>query len=158
MHWKPRVFGQYDYASGTFDTMYPTAHDRFGISDQFSWQNIQAIRGGITVEPHRRWTVTAQYLDFWLASATDSLYNASGESIVRNLAGTAGRHIGEEADVYTWYEINRHLNFGVGFAHIFPGQFLSMMEKGPSYSYPYFALNFKDAGQDALARRPDLRT
>ena len=147
MHWKPRIFGQYDYASGTFDTMYPTAHDRFGISDQFSWQNIQAIRGGITVEPHRRWTVTAQYLDFWLASATNSLYNTSGESIVRNLTGTAGRHIGEEADVYTWYEINRHLNFGVGFAHIFPGQFLSTMEKGPSYSYPYFALNFKDAGK-----------
>jgi Alginate export len=156
MHWKPRIFGQYDYASGdkhpndgvhgTFDTMYPTAHDRFGISDQFGWQNIQAIRGGITVEPRRRWTVTGQYLDLWLASATDGIYNTSGESIVRNPAGTAGKHIGEEADVYTWYEINRHMNFGVGFAHIFPGQFLSAMEKGPSYSYPYFALNFKDAG------------
>lgn len=66
--WKPGVFTQYDYASGdknphdgvhaTFDTMYPTAHDRFGISDQFGWQNIKAIRAGVTVEPHRRWTVT----------------------------------------------------------------------------------------------------
>lgn len=147
MHWRPRAFGEYDYASGTFDTMYPTAHDRFGISDQFGWQNIRAIRGGITVEPHRRWTVTAQYLDFWLASAKDALYNTSGGAIVRNALGKAGTHIGEEADVYTWYEINRHLNFGVGFAHIFPGRFLSAMETGPSYSYPYFALNFKDAGK-----------
>jgi hypothetical protein len=156
MDWKPRIFSQYDYASGdkhatdgvhgAFDTMYPTAHDRFGISDQFGWQNIRAIRGGITIEPHRRWTLTTQYLDFWLASATDSLYNTSGGSIVRNSLGTAGTHIGQEADAYTWYEINRHLNFGFGFAHIFPGEFLVKMEKGPNFSYPYFALNFKDAG------------
>ena len=156
LYWKPRIFSQYDYASGdkhpndgvhgTFDTMYPTAHDRFGISDQFGWQNIKSVRAGFTVEPHNRWTVTAQYLDFWLASATDSLYNSSGGSIVRNALGTAGSHIGEEADIYTWYELNRHVNVGVGFAHIFPGTFLSTMEKAPNYSYPYFALNFKDAG------------
>ncbi len=156
MYWKPRVFSQYDYASGeknpksgthsTFDTMYPTAHDRFGISDQFGWQNIKAIRAGVTIEPHRRWTLTGQWLDFWLASATDSLYNTSGGSIVRNTAGTAGTHIGNELDAYTWYEINRHVNFGFGVAHIFPGQYLNLMEKGLSFTYPYFALNFKDAG------------
>jgi hypothetical protein len=38
------------------------------------------------------------------------------------------------------------VNVGVGFAHIFPGQYLLIMEKGPNYTYPYFALNFKDAG------------
>ncbi|HTC35808.1 MAG TPA: alginate export family protein [Bryobacteraceae bacterium] len=156
MYWRPRVFSQYDYASGdknskdgihgTFDTMYPTAHDRFGISDQFGWENIKAVRAGVTIEPHRRWTVTGQWLDFWLASATDSLYNTSGGSIVRNTAGTAGTHIGNELDAYTWYEINRHVNFGFGVAHIFPGQYLNMMTKGPNFTYPYFALNFKDAG------------
>ncbi len=155
-YWKPRIFSQYDYASGdknahdgvhgAFDTMYPTARDRFGISDQFGWQNIKAVRAGVTIEPHRRWTVTGQWLDFWLASATDSLYNTSGGSIVRNANGTAGNHIGQEVDAYTWYEINRHVNVGFGYAHIFPGEFLTTMEKGPSFTYPYFALNFKDAG------------
>jgi hypothetical protein len=152
--WKPRVFTQYDYASGdkdphggthgTFDTMYPTAHDRFGISDQFGWQNIEAIRAGVTVEPHHRWTVTAQWLDFWLSSATDSLYNTSGGSIVRDIAGTDGTHIGNETDAYTWYELNRHVNVGVGVGHIFPGEFLRRTEKGANFTYPYFALNFKD--------------
>ena len=33
--WQPRIFSQYDYASKGFETMYPTAHDRFGITDQF---------------------------------------------------------------------------------------------------------------------------
>jgi len=157
LYWKPRAFTQYDFASGdknphdgvhgAFDTMYPTAHDRFGVSDQFGWQNIKAIRAGVTIEPHNRWTVTGQWLDFWLASATDSLYNTSGGSIVRSTNGTAGTHVGNEADFYTWYEINRHVNIGVGVAHIFPGQFLLLTEKGPNFTYPYFALNFKDAGK-----------
>ena len=70
----PRVFAQYDSASGnpppgdgvhrTFDTIYPTAHDRFGIVDLFGWQNIRAVRGGATIMPHRCWTLTGQYLDF----------------------------------------------------------------------------------------------
>ena len=160
--WKPRVFSQYDYASGdknskdgvhgTFDTMYPTAHDRFGISDQFGWQNIKAVRVGATIEPHNRWTVTAQWLDYWLASATDSLYNTSGGSIVRNAQGTDGTHIGKEGDLYTWYELNRHVNVGFGIAHIFPGQYLMLMEKGSNFTYPYFALNFKDNGPARISR------
>jgi hypothetical protein len=154
---KPRVFGQYDYASGdkiandgthgTFDTMYPTAHDRFGITDQFGWQNIVAVRAGVTLEPRRRWTVTAQYLDFWLASATDSLYNSSGSAVLRDATGRSGTHIGEEFDVYTWFELNRHVNFGVGVGHLMPGTYLSDLSKGPTYNYPYFAINFKDDGK-----------
>jgi hypothetical protein len=154
---KPRVFSQYDYASGdrnpadgirnTFDTMYPTAHDRFGIADQFGWQNLIAARAGLTIEPHHRWTVTAQYLDFWLASSTDALYNTSGGSIVRDPNGKSGRHVGEEVDVYTWYELNRHVNIGLGVAHFMGGRFLSSTTTGPSYNYPYFAINFKDNGR-----------
>ena len=154
---KPRVFWQYDYASGdknptdgthgTFDTMYPTAHDRFGIADQFGWQNIVDARGGLTIEPRHRWTITGQYLDFWLASATDALYNTSGGVIVRDKTGKSGTHIGQEADVYTWYELNRHINVGVGLGHIFGGQFLEKTTTGPNYNYPYFAINFKDNGK-----------
>ncbi|MEP6716025.1 MAG: alginate export family protein [Terriglobia bacterium] len=143
----PRAFAQYDYASPAFDTMYPTAHDRFGISDQFGWQNIVAGRAGLTLEPRRRWSITAQYLDFWLASATDPLFNTSGGSVVRDARGRAGKHIGEEVDVYTWFELNRHLNFGVGVAHLMPGSFLAANTTGPAYNYPCFAINFKDDGK-----------
>jgi hypothetical protein len=156
LYFHPRIFGQYDYASGdknpndglhgTFDTIYPTAHDRFGITDQFGWQNIVAERGGFTIEPHRRWTVTAQYLNFGLASATDSLYNTSGGSITRDVSGKSGTHVGGEFDVYTWFELNRHVNFGLGVGHLMPGGFLATTTKGPTYSYPYFTINFKDHG------------
>jgi hypothetical protein len=152
--WRPRIFWQYDYASGdgnpkdgthgTFDTMYPTAHDRFGISDLFGWQNIVSQRVGLTVEPRRRWTVTGQYLDLWLDSATDALYNTSGGSIVRDTTGKWGTHIGKEFDAYTWYELNRHVNVGVGVGHLEGGEFLQHNSKGPDYNSPYFAINFKD--------------
>jgi hypothetical protein len=156
---KPRVFAQYDFASGdrhpngstagtgTFDTMYPTAHDRFGISDLFGWQNIRAERAGVTVEPRRRWTVTAQYLNISLASATDSLYNTSGSAFLRDATGRSGTHVGEEFDVYTWFELNRHVNFGGGVGHLMPGAFLADLSKGLTRNTPYFAVNFKDDGK-----------
>ncbi len=154
---KPRAFWQYDYASGdrnstdgwhnTFDTMYPTAHDRFGITDLFGWQNIVAQRVGVTIEPRHRWTVTGQYLDFWFAQAKDGVYNTSGALIVRDTSGRSGTHIGKEYDAYTWYELNGHVNLGVGVGHLQGGEFLQKMTKGPNYNYPYFAVNFKDNGK-----------
>jgi hypothetical protein len=154
---KPRVFAQFDYASGngnpaqnkthsTFDTIYPTAHDRFGISDLFGWQNIEAVRAGTTVEPHRRLTLTAQGLDFWTASALDSIYNTSGSSILYNKTDH-GRHVGAEVDGYSWYELNKHFNLGGGIGYFGGGQFLTNVSTSHSYTTYYFALNFKDNGK-----------
>lgn len=153
----PRIFAQYDYASGdansadgvhgAFDQMYPS-HDRLGIADLFGWQNIKARRGGFTLEPFRRWTVTAQFTDFSLANATDSLYNNSGSSIARDTTGHSGAHVGEEFDTYTWFELNRHVSIGAGVGHLLPGAFLATLTKGPVYNYPYFAVNFKDDGKN----------
>jgi hypothetical protein len=124
--------------------MYPTAHDRFGISDQFGWQNIEAVRGGVTVIPHPRWSFTGQYLDFWLATANDGVYNTSGTLIFRDTTGRSGTHIGDEVDFYTWYEINREVHVGAGIARLLPGEFIDKAGKGSSYTYPYFALELLD--------------
>lgn len=154
----PRAFAQYDFASGTndpgdgvhrtFDTVYPTAHDRFGIVDLFGWQNIRAWRAGGTITPHRRWTVTAQYLDFWAASTNDAVYSTSGGAIVHGtVPSSVGSHLGQEGDVYTWYELNGHLNIGGGYGRFYAGTFLERLTTGHVYSYPYIAVNFKDHGR-----------
>jgi hypothetical protein len=154
---KPRVFVQYDYASGngnpagnanhtTFDTIYPTAHDRFGITDLFGWQNIETVRAGATVEPHRRLTFTVQGLDDWAADALDSIYNTSGSAIVNNKTNH-GTHLGAEIDGYSWYELNKHFNLGGGIGYFGGGQFLTNVESSHSYTTYYFALNFKDNGK-----------
>ena len=153
---RPRLFAQYDFASGnhtpgdgahrTFDTIYPTAHDRFGILDQFGWQNIQAGRGGVTIMPHARWTVSTQYLDLHVASANDAAYNTSG-GVIGYGNGKFGTHIGQEADVYSWYELNRHTNFGAGYGWFTAGGFLSHFATSNMYSGAYVAINFKDNGR-----------
>jgi hypothetical protein len=154
---KPRVFAQYDYASGngnpkqnsthtTFDTIEPTAHDRFGITDLFGGQNLESVRAGTTVEPHRRLTFTVQGLDFWAASALDSIYNTSGSAIVNNKTAH-GRHVGAEIDGYSWYELNKHFNLGGGVGSFGGGQFLTNVTTSHSYTTYYFALNFKDNGK-----------
>jgi len=154
---KPRFFAQYDYASGnsdpahngthnTFDTIYPTAHDRFGITDLFGWQNLETVRAGATFEPHRRLTFTAQGLDFWAASPLDSIYNTSGTAIVNNKTDH-GRHVGAEIDGYTWYELNKHFNLGGGIGYFGGGQFLTNVSTSHSYKTYYIALNFKDNGK-----------
>jgi hypothetical protein len=154
---KPRVFTQYDYATGnsdpannashtTFDTIYPTAHDRFGITDLFGWQNIESVRAGTTVEPHRRLTFTLQGLDLWAADALDSIYNTSGGAIVTNKTDH-GRHLGAEIDGYSWYELNKHFNLGGGVGYFGGGQFLTNVTTSHSYTTYYIALNFKDNGK-----------
>jgi hypothetical protein len=160
---KPRVFAQYDYASGnsdpaknlthtTFDTIEPTAHDRFGITDLFGWQNLESVRAGATVEPHRRLTFTVQGLDFWAASALDSIYNTSGSAIVTNKTDH-GRHVGAELDSYSWYELNQHFNVGGGVGYFGGGQFLTDVTTSHSYTYYYFALNFKDNGKKDTGKK-----
>jgi hypothetical protein len=154
---KPRIFSQYDYATGnsnpaasashtTFDTIYPTAHDRFGITDLFGWQNIESVRAGITVEPHRRLTFTVQGLDVWAADALDSIYNTSGGAIVNNKTDH-GRHVGAEIDGYSWYELNKHFNLGGGVGYFGGGDFLTNITTSHSYTTYYIALNFKDNGK-----------
>jgi len=152
--WKPRLFAGYDFATGdknpadgvrgTFDTMYQTAHDRFGITDQFGWQNIRAGRAGGTIIPRRRWSMTAQYVDMWLASATDAAYNSSGGIILRDVTGKSGKHVASELDFYGWYEINRQVHIGAGLGHIFPAEFIDRAGKGASLVYPYFAVEMLD--------------
>ena len=154
---KPRVFAQFDYASGngnpklnanhtTFDTIYPTTHDRFGITDLFGWQNIETVRAGTTIEPHRRLTFTVQGLDDWAANALDSTYNISGAAIVANKT-SHGRHLGAEFDTYSWYEFNKHFNLGGGVGYFGGGQFLTNVTTSHSYTNYFVALNFKDNGK-----------
>lgn len=148
----PRFFGGYDYGSGdknpadgrhgTFDLMYPNAHDRLGIADQFGWQNIVSYRGGVNVRVHRRLSLVGQYLDFSLANARDGIYNISGGLIARDKTGKSGTHVGESFETYAWYELNRRVSLGAGIAHIFPGTFLALNTKGAAYTYPYVVVNF----------------
>lgn len=151
-----RVFGErpldlyteYNYASGTrdphnstvvntFDQVFAAHHDRFGHQDLFGWRNIHALRGLNTLGVTRQLNLNVMFDDYWLASGNDALYNGNGKAIARSADGTAGRHVGEEVDVFATWKI-RHSTFGLGYGHMFAGEFLRQTTPGRSPEYVYF--------------------
>ena len=148
--WTPRASLEYNFASGdedprdgrrgTFDILYPTPHDLYGLSDQVGWRNLHHFRAGVELKPHRKVRLVPNYHSWWRASTGDGLYNAGGALIVRPIGFAGGRHIGQEADFQAFFTINPRLTLGSGIAHIFPGTFLKEASRGASYTSPYLML------------------
>jgi Alginate export len=142
-----RAFGEYNYASGdespadgrrgTFDHLYPTPHDKYGLADQVGWKNIHHLRGGIEVKPQPRLTIGGSYHSFWLASARDALYSAGGVALARIPTGAPDRHVGQELDVQATFTPSARIQLHAGYSHIFPGAFLKAATPGESFSGPY---------------------
>jgi hypothetical protein len=151
-NWKPRPLLEYNYASGsanpsgtktaTFDQLYPSGHDKFGLTDQAGWRNIRDLRTGVEFKPLTKLTVAGIYHDLWLANAHDGLYAATGAVVAKSLAGTAGTHVGQEFDLQGMYKYNKAVQFGLGYGHLAPGQFLRKTTPGHAYNYPFAALTY----------------
>jgi hypothetical protein len=157
----PRLFAEYNYASGdsnpkdgtrgTFDQLYPTGHDKLGLADQVGWRNIEHLRGGVELKPRARWALAGSYHSFWLASATDALYSASGAVVIRSPNGSAGRHVGQELDAQATYAYSPQLQIGGGYAHLMPGGFLETTTPGRAYNYSYLMVTYVFVGDKPAA-------
>jgi hypothetical protein len=145
---------EYKYASGTedprdttrvstFDQLYGANHDRFGHTDLLGWRNLHNLRLQATHSTTKTFSVNVMYDELWLASPRDALYNSSGKAIARSADGSAGRHIGREADVFVTWK-HRHFLFGAGYGYMFAGQFLRKTTPGanPSYAYVFHTYSF----------------
>lgn len=149
----PRVYAEYNYAGGdqhptdgirgTFDLLYPSGHDKLGFDDQVGWRNIKDLRAGFETKPRRNVTAIFEYNNWYLASATDALYNAAGTAVFRSITGTAGTHVGQEFDVTGTWTFAKAFMAGAGVGHILPGQFLKNVTPGSPYTYPYMMIAYK---------------
>jgi hypothetical protein len=144
----PKATSEYNYATGdraandgrrqTFDQLYPTGHDKLGLADQIGWRNIHHIREGVEITPFKATPISLNYHSWWLASATDGLYAASGALLVpRVVGGAANTHVGQELDLQVSHPITPQLQLAAGYAYMFSGAFLKEATPGASYSYPY---------------------
>jgi hypothetical protein len=144
----PRVTTEYNFATGdgnpgdgtrqTFDQLYPTGHDKLGLSDQIGWRNIHHLREGIEVTPFKGTPISLNYHSWWLADRGDGLYAASGALLVpRAASGALNTHVGQEIDLQVSRAITPQLQLAAGYAHIFTGAFLKHATPGASYSHPY---------------------
>jgi Alginate export len=149
---KPRTFIEFNYASGdrdpkdgnrgTFDQLYPTGHDKLGLADQVGWRNVEHLRGGVELKPKAQWQIAGSYHSFWLASATDALYNAAGTAVARAADGSGGRRVGQELDVQAAYIYSQQLQIAGGYAYMMPGRFLKTTTPGEAYSYTYLMVTY----------------
>jgi hypothetical protein len=142
-----RLTGEYNFASGdedptdgvrgTFDQLYPTPHDKYGLSDQIGWKNIHHARAGVEFTAVKGLPITTNYHSWWLAEARDGIYTAGSAPLARVPAGAARRHVGQEVDVQVARALTPQLQLAAGYAHIFAGPFLKEATPGASYSHPY---------------------
>jgi hypothetical protein len=142
-----RIIGEYNVASGdntpgdgirgTFDQLYPTAHDKYGLADQVGWKNIHHVRTGLEFKPQPKLLLIGSYHSYWLATERDALYSASGAVLGRIAAGAANRHVGHELDLQAAYTPSARVQTTGGYARLFPGPFLKASTPGQSYNFPY---------------------
>jgi hypothetical protein len=143
----PRVFAEYNYASGnknpngttwgTHDQIYPSSHDKMDFADQFGWRNIKDVRAGVDEKVAKKWTLTEMVDDFWLATRNDAVYASSGAISIAAHPGATSGHLGTELDLIAEYKQNRHVDYGFGFCHLFTGQYLNEATHGKDYNYPF---------------------
>jgi hypothetical protein len=148
----PHVSGEYNYASGdanptdgirgTFDQLYPTAHDKYGLADQVGWRNIHHVRVGFDISPIKATPISVNYHSYWLAQARDALYAASGAALARIPTGAANTHVGQELDVQISRPLFPQLALAAGYSHLFAGPFLKDATPGASYSGPFVMLTY----------------
>lgn len=148
-----RLLMEYNYATGdgnpqdgqrhTFDQLYPTGHDKYGLADQVGWKNIHHIRTGVELKPMPKLAVSGKSSTYWLADPKDALYNTASTVLARSPDGTAGRYVGQELDGTGLYTFSKMFAVGAGVGHIFPGQFLKRTTPGHSLTFQYLFLETK---------------
>jgi hypothetical protein len=151
-HYKPRWFTEYNHATGdrdpndqkisTFDQLYPTPHDKTGLADQVGWQNIHHLATGIDFTPWRHWILRGSVQDWYLDQARDGIYLTNGTLVFRDPTGRSGRHVGEETDVTAIYTAGAQ-SIGLGYGHIFAGDFLRHVSPGHGLNYAYLNVGYR---------------
>ena len=127
--------------SGTFDQLYPAAHDKFGHVDLLGWRNIHNLKSATTLNLSKTWNWVLMYNSSWLANPRDAVYNGQGRAIVRSPHGTAGRYIGQELDLYTNYQWGG-LTISAGLGQFFPGTFIKNTTPGAHSRLIYLSTSY----------------
>jgi hypothetical protein len=146
---RPRVFVEYNRASGdaglkdgrhgAFDVLFPSTHDKFGLTDLFCSSNIVHIRPGFQYAVRPNLTFGVAYNDYWLADARDGLY-LGGKLAARSALGTAGTHVGREADLQAQWSPSRATMLSAGYGRLFAGDFLRHATAGASYHVTFWGV------------------
>ncbi|MHC4475000.1 MAG: alginate export family protein [Planctomycetota bacterium] len=133
--WTPRVGVLYDYASGdrdpndgthsTFNQHFPLGHAWLGYLDLVGRSNIHAIKAQLKVKPTDKITAWADFHTFLADQDRDALYSAGGIATRRDRDGAGSHAFGHELDLTMKIALDAHTSAMIGYAHMWPGGFVS---------------------------------
>jgi hypothetical protein len=152
--WKPRLMGEYDYATGnphtnarrigTFDQLYPSSHDAFGLVDLFGWQNIRQERINLDLNPVRRLTMLIQQEWLQVATKNDGVYSGSGSEFLKPpVHGFNSDTVGRDFDASAKYLWTNSLVSAFGISHFSPGAVMTENAHGAPLTLGYASLIYR---------------
>lgn len=128
----PRIYAEFNHASGdrnpsdgmigTFDQLFPTNHNKYGLIDLMGFKNMNDIMLGSGLKPTQKISTAAEFHWFFLDAKESPWFNASG-GVVRASNSEASTQLGQELDLYATYAVNRFISFLTGYSHFFAGPF-----------------------------------
>lgn len=128
----PRFYTEYNHASGdrnptdgvvsTFDNLFPTNHNKYGLIDFMSWKNMNNVMLGASLKPHSKLHIATEFHWFFLDAKESPWFNASS-GVFRAANPNASRHLGEELDLYATYAICKYASVLIGYSRFFAGPF-----------------------------------
>lgn len=152
--WKPRLGGEYDYATGnphtnpgrisTYDQQYPSTHDTFGTFDLFGFQNINEERVNLDLGPTNALTLLVQGEAIDISSRHDNIYNTSGgTAVAAPTQGFVANRIGEGFDISGKYLITENFTLNAVWSHFFPERLMTAAGKGAPLTYSMISLTYR---------------
>jgi len=152
--WKPRLGGEFDYATGnnhananvigTYDQSYPSNHNAFGLVDLFGYENIRQERINLDLGPSKNFTMLIQGGFLNLAQKKDSVYSSSASVTLKPpTGGFATTDLGHEFDASAKYVFHEYLVANIGVGHLFPGEVLVDNKHGAAETIGYFSLTYR---------------
>jgi hypothetical protein len=152
--WKPRLGGEYDYATGnphqnpnrisTYDQQYPSDHNAFGLFDLFGFQNIKEQRVNLDLGPTKNLWLLIQGEAIGVSSRFDSVYNSGGGVIVPPPPhGFATNSIGDGFDASAKYVFHDYWTVNTGVGHFFPGSLMAANNHGAPLTYAFFGITYR---------------
>ncbi len=127
----PQAFWlKYSYGSGdkdpndnkiqTFDGIFGGIAEYFGRMNLFCWKNIKDYQLTYQLEPVKELKVTLDYHWFYLAQKTDYWYYCNGKPVQNRTPPFPSAYLGNEADLFLKYNLNRDFQFQFGCCRFFP--------------------------------------
>ena len=152
--WKPRLGGEYDYATGnphrnparisTYDQQYPSNHNAFGLFDLFGFQNLKQQRVNLDLGPTKNLSLLIQGEAIGVASRFDNVYNSvAGITVQAPARGFATNSIGDAFDVSAKYVYHDAWVWNAGISHFFPGSLMVANNHGAPLTFAYFSLTYR---------------